>query len=474
MEEKEIVTKGKPEALYETFFRKDGKDKSTTHYCPGCGHGRVHKLIAESLNELGVADRAVFVSPVGCSVFAYYYMNMGNVQAAHGRAPAVGTGVARARPDSIVISYQGDGDLAAIGTAEILHAANRGENMTVIFINNAIYGMTGGQMAPTTMIGQKTLTSPRGRSSDNEGFPIRMCEIISTLEAPVYVERTSCTDVKNILKTKRAIKKAFKLQTERKGFSFIEILCACPTGWKKTPRDSIKWIQETLEPYFKPGVYKDASETAQPKPRIEPSTDPEQIFTALNLQKGKSPRATGRNIGEKRIKLAGFGGQGALTAGVAIATAGMHDGFDVSWLPSYGPEMRGGTANCSVIISDKRIGMPVVLNPNILVALNGPSLDSFEDDVTPGGLVIVNSSLIERKLKRADVKSVYVPLTEIATNLGLKAAANMVALGVVLGCEKLFDKERLHEVFKTSLKRKDTLEMNIKAVNAGFEFVQKH
>jgi 2-oxoisovalerate ferredoxin oxidoreductase beta subunit len=470
--QKELIIKGRPGAIYDTFFRKDG-NQTTTHYCPGCGHGRVHKLIGEALSEMGLADRAVFVSPVGCSVFGYYYMDTGNVQAAHGRAPAVGTGVVRSRQDSIVISYQGDGDLAAIGTAEILHAANRGENMTVIFINNAIYGMTGGQMAPTSMIGQKTLTSPRGRTVENEGNPLRMAEIIATLEAPIYVERTTCTDTKGINKTKRAIRKAFKLQAERKGFSFVEVLCACPTGWKKTPKDSIEWIQTTLEPYFKPGVYKDISEAAQPKGKVEPETDPEKIFAALNLQKGKTLQASNKKIGERRIKIAGFGGQGALTAGVALATAGMNDGLEVSWLPSYGPEMRGGTANCSVIVSDKRIGSPLVINPDVLIAMNGPSLDAFEKEVAAGGTIIVNSSIIERKVQRSDVKAIYAPLTDIAAGLGLKAVANMVALGVFLGQEKLFDKERIHDVLKTSLKRKDTLETNVKAVNAGFDFAQK-
>jgi len=315
MEKIEKVIKGKPEAIYDTFERKAGADKVTTHYCPGCGHGRVHKIIAEALSDMGVSDRTIFISPVGCSVFAYYYMNTGNVQAAHGRAPAVGTGVSRARPDSIVISYQGDGDLAAIGTSEIMHAANRGENMTVIFINNAIYGMTGGQMAPTTMIGQKTITTPRGRTVMNEGYPIRMAEIISSLEAPIYVERTACTDTKGIMKTRKAVRKALKLQAEKKGFTFIEILSACPTGWKKTPKDSIKWIQDVLEPYFKPGVYKDISEAAQPMLRSEPISNPDEIYEQIGLQKGKTATSATQIPEEKRIKIAGFGGQGALTAG---------------------------------------------------------------------------------------------------------------------------------------------------------------
>ncbi|MCM2324335.1 MAG: 2-oxoacid:acceptor oxidoreductase family protein [Oligoflexia bacterium] len=464
------VTKGRPEAIYETFERKSGKDKLTTHYCPGCGHGRAQKLVAEAISEMGLGDRTIFISPVGCSVFSYYYMNTGNVQAPHGRAPAVGTGLVRARPDSIVISYQGDGDLAAIGTAEIIHAANRGENMTVIFINNAIYGMTGGQMAPTTMVGQRTLTTPSGRNAATEGHPMRMAELIATLEAPVYVERVSCTDVKNIHKCRKAIRKGLQLQVERKGFSFIEILATCPTNWKKTPQDSIKWVQDVMEPYFKPGVYKDISATVQPLPRPEPKTDRKELEKILGLQSGKTVAKTTGKIGERRIKIAGFGGQGALTAGAMLATAGMNDGLQVTWLPSYGPEMRGGTANCSVVISDKRIGSPLVTQPNVLIAMNRPSLDAFEQEVAPGGIIMVNSSLIDRKVARTDVKAVYAPFTELAAGLGLKAAANAVAIGVFLAHEKSIDRERIYEVLRTSFKKKEAVETNIRAVDAGYEY----
>ena len=467
----DVIRKGRPGGLYESFDRKVGKDKKTTHYCPGCGHGIIHKLVAEALVDLGIQDRTIFVSPVGCSVFAYYYMDAGNVQAAHGRAPAVGTGVARSRPESIVISYQGDGDLAAIGTSEIIHAANRGENMTVIFINNAIYGMTGGQMAPTTMVDQRTLTSPGGRTVLNDGYPIRMSEIIASLGAPVYVERTSCTDSKNIMRTRKAIRKALTLQIEKKGFSFVEILSTCPTNWKRSPIEAVQWIKDVLEPYFKPGVYKDESETRQPMNREEPVTDANEIFKTLGLEKEKTSEVkVQKKMPELRIKAAGFGGQGALTAGAMLAEAGMNEGLHSSWIPSYGPEMRGGTANCSVILSDKPVGTPIVKNPDILIAMNGPSLDAFEDDVVKDGLIIVNSSIINRKVKRTDIKVVYAPLTEIATNLGLKAVANSVAVGVLLRHHKLFDRKAIYEVLRTSLKKQSALELNFKAVDAGFDF----
>ena len=222
----------KSPAFYDTFERKGGPAKQATHYCPGCGHGNIHKMMAEALHDLGLTDRTVLVSPVGCSVFAYYYFDCGNIQAAHGRAPAVATGIKRANPNAIVMSYQGDGDLAAIGTAETIHAANRGENITVFFVNNAIYGMTGGQMAPTTMIGQKTATTPLGRETEMHGNPIRVAELIASLPAPTYIERVAIGNAKHVMKARKAIRKALKIQAEGRGYSFVEILSPCPTGWK--------------------------------------------------------------------------------------------------------------------------------------------------------------------------------------------------------------------------------------------------
>ncbi|MDR1693103.1 MAG: 2-oxoglutarate oxidoreductase [Oscillospiraceae bacterium] len=226
------------------------------HYCPGCTHGIIHRLVAEAIDELGVGDRAVGVAPVGCSVLAYNYFNCDCVQAAHGRAPAVATGIKRANPQNIVFTYQGDGDLAAIGTAETVHAAARGENITVIFVNNAIYGMTGGQMAPTTMPGQVTQTSPYGRDPKAAGYPIRVCELLSTLDGAAYCERVSADSVKNIRSAKRAIKQAFQNQIDGKGFSLVEVLSSCPTNWGLTPAAALGWIRDKMIPYYPLGVYK--------------------------------------------------------------------------------------------------------------------------------------------------------------------------------------------------------------------------
>ncbi len=227
------------------------------HYCPGCTHGIIHRLVAEAIDELGIEGRTIGVAPVGCSVFAYNYFNCDMVQAAHGRAPAVATGVKRADPNNIVFTYQGDGDLAAIGTAETVHSAARGENITVIFVNNAIYGMTGGQMAPTTLPGQVTQTSPYGRQVESVGYPVKVCELLSNVTGATYLERVAVNDVKNVKNAARAIKKAFKYQMEGKGFSLIEVLSTCPTNWGLTPDKALKWLEENMMPYYPLGVYKD-------------------------------------------------------------------------------------------------------------------------------------------------------------------------------------------------------------------------
>ena len=227
------------------------------HYCPGCTHGIIHRLVAEAIDELGIQGRTIGVAPVGCSVFAYNYFNVDMVQAAHGRAPAVATGVKRSDKNNIVFTYQGDGDLAAIGTAETVHSAARGENITVIFVNNAIYGMTGGQMAPTTLPGQVTQTSPYGRDVSTVGYPIKVCEMLSQVDGAYYLERVAVNNVKNVKKAKAAIKKAFQNQIDGKGFSLVEVISTCPTNWGMSPEAALNWVDEKMIPYYPLGVYKD-------------------------------------------------------------------------------------------------------------------------------------------------------------------------------------------------------------------------
>ena len=229
------------------------------HYCPGCTHGIIHRLVAEAIDELGIEGKTIGVAPVGCAVMAYDYFACDMVEAAHGRAPAVATGIKRALPENIVFTYQGDGDLASIGMAETVHAAARNENITIIFVNNAIYGMTGGQMAPTSLPGQVTQTSPYGRDVKTQGFPVKVAELLSALDGPEYIERVAVNNVKNVNKAKKAIKKAFQNQLEGKGFSLVEVVSSCPTNWGMTPSKALQWVEEKMIPYYPLGVYRDKS-----------------------------------------------------------------------------------------------------------------------------------------------------------------------------------------------------------------------
>jgi 2-oxoisovalerate ferredoxin oxidoreductase beta subunit len=432
----------------------------------------VHKLIAEVIDELGIQDRVIFCSPVGCSVFAYYYFDTCNIQCAHGRAPAVGTGLARAREDSIVISYQGDGDLAGIGMGAIMHAANRGERMAVFFVNNAIYGMTGGQMAPTTIVGQKTLTTPSGRSPGRDGFPLTMCEIIDNLEAPVFIERVSLANGPRILKAKKAIKQALVNQVEKKGFSFVELLSPCPINWKMQPIDARKWIIDKLEPIFPVKNFRNKESGIQ-HDALRPIPD-EEMKKLFSAEKNISIKPKEAHISEQLVKLAGFGGQGVLSGGILLANCAIAEKHNTSWLPSYGPEMRGGTANAGVIISDGQIGSPLVDNPNFFIAMNGPSLDSFEDYVLPGGTVLINSSLIDRKVKRTDIKALYAPLTEIAQQAGAVAAATVAGITIYALATGIIAVDTIKQVIPLSIKRKTLVDENLKVVNAAEEYYTKN
>ncbi len=466
------TTHAKPKTFYQKFERK-GDLQQQTHYCPGCGHGVVHKLIAEALADLGVQDRAVLVSPVGCSVFAYYYFDVGNVQVAHGRAPAAATGIKRALPHSIVMSYQGDGDLAAIGTAEIIHAANRGEKITVFFVNNAIYGMTGGQMAPTTLVGQKTSTSPWGRRPANEGFPLHMAELISTLQAPVYVERVALSDNKNIMKARKAIRKALEIQKEGRGFSFVEILSPCPTIWSKDPIEARKWVAEQMIPTFPLNVFKDVK--PEPLPDNAPPVQPlEELLgmVALAGTKAESAVPYTHHFRDLNIKVAGFGGQGVLLLGQLLTEMGMREGLEVSWLPSYGPEMRSGSAHCHVCLSRERIGSPLISNPDVLVALNEVSLRKFAAQVKPGGLILYNRDRLPEDFSAPQARVVCVPASEMADQLGTAKVANVVMLGALLEETECLAPETAIRALATAIrKRPEMLEVNRKALEAGRAFI---
>ena len=241
--------------MKKVFLKPNSLRDVPTHYCAGCGHGVVHRLICETVDELQIREKVIGIAPVGCAVIAYDYWDFDVTEAAHGRVPAVATGIKRTSSENIVFGYQGDGDLAAIGTAEIIHAANRGENISIIFVNNAVYGMTGGQMAPTTMLNQKTSTTPRGRDQKRDGFPLKVCELLSVLPGVFYAERVSVHDPKNVLKTKKAIKKIFQNQIDNKGFSIVEVLSPCPTYWGMSSKESVQWIDKVMVKEYPLGVY---------------------------------------------------------------------------------------------------------------------------------------------------------------------------------------------------------------------------
>ena len=470
----------KPKGFADVYKHKPGAEKDRTHYCPGCGHGILHKLIAEAMEDLGIIDDTILISPVGCSVFAYYYFDTGNFQVAHGRAPAVGTAVSRANPDKVVISYQGDGDLAAIGGNNILQAANRGENIAVFFVNNAIYGMTGGQMAPTTLEGQITTTTPYGRNLDTDGYPIKMCEVLSQLTAPNYIERVSLHNPANIRKTRNAVRKALENTRDKKGFQFIEVLSTCPSGWKMDAPTAMKWVEEKMIPLYPLGVYRDKGEEAKITVRPVPVMDPAEVWDKLGISSEKDVDFTRPDAGEKyrkmSIRVAGFGGQGIMVTGQALASVALEYGYNVSWLPSYGPEMRGGTANCSVNIQDGTIGAAEAVNPTMVLAMNRPSMEKFEEFILPGGTLMYNSTLIDVKPKRTDISVYPVPVTEIADGLGNTRIQSLVNVGAYAAITDMFKPEDvialLPKLFKG--KNQSIIDLNAKAVKAGYDYVKEN
>jgi len=464
--------------FYPVFERK-AELQHQTHYCPGCGHGIAHKLIAAAIDDLGIQDRTVLISPVGCSVFAYYYFDVGNVQVAHGRAPAAATAVKRALPHSIVLSYQGDGDLAGIGTAEILHAANRGEPLTVFFINNAIYGMTGGQIAPTTPLGSKTITSPAGRSVWNEGYPLHVSEVLASLEAPVYVERVALGNNKMIVRAKRAIRKAIENQVHGLGFSFVEILSPCPTIWKMQPQDAQAWVRDELTKIYPLNVFRDRSADAQHRPAPAAAPPLKEIPAILGLENtggaAPLPGAVTNPAMPKdfRIKVAGFGGQGVLILGEILAEAALDAGLEVSWLPSYGPEMRSGTSNCQVRIASAPIDSPLVSRPNILMALNEPALRKFLPAVEPGGWVLYNGRCLPADIARPDVNFIVQPFTELGDQLGDARAGNVVMLGALLEAADLMNERYIDAALARLVKSEGWLAIDRKALARGKELFQE-
>jgi 2-oxoisovalerate ferredoxin oxidoreductase beta subunit len=466
--------------FYERFDRHDGgrglKGRST-HYCPGCGHGLVHKFLADAIEELGVQDRTIAISPVGCSVFLHYYLDVGNSQAAHGRAPAVALGHKLANPDAVVVSYQGDGDLASIGLAEILQAAQLGIPITVVFVNNAVYGMTGGQLAPTTLTGQATTTSPYGRDR-TAGTPLRMAELLAQLDGPVYVERVALFDAKQRIKARAAIGKALRLQVENRGFGFVEVLAECPTHLHLTPEENERWVKQRMLPVFPLGVKKDVPDEPWPAWKT-PRFDADELAAIVGAEPDRRERTTaafpttpwGKDIA---VKLAGAGGDGAQTAGVLLARIAIEQGFDATHIPSYGPESRGGTSYADVRIAEREVLSPAAPRPHVLVAFNAPSLAKFGPAVPPGGIVLFDRSTVASPpALDPGVRAIGVPFTAIASEVGRTMFKNTVALGAFQEATVLFPKEAFLAGMRQALREKPALvRLNEEAFSRGAQAIR--
>ncbi|HOR98603.1 MAG TPA: 2-oxoacid:acceptor oxidoreductase family protein [Kiritimatiellia bacterium] len=423
------MTEKKTVGMYETFVRS-GKETRSTHYCAGCGHGIIHKLITEALTELGIQDRTIIVNPIGCAVFGYYYWDCGNVGAAHGRAPSVGTAINRVRRNAVVISYQGDGDLGAIGFNNTFQAASRGEHMAVFFVNNAIYGMTGGQMAPTTLEGMKTATSPFGRDPLTAGYPLHVCEVLDQLKAPVYIERVSVADTKRIMQAKRAVRKALEIQRDGKGYAFVEFLSPCPTNLGMDANAAALFCVEQMEREYPLGCLRDLQATAQPRPAAGAAPSVEAYFGA-STQQSVPEAVIDETFGELRLKFTGYGGQGILSLGVCVAEAARLERRFTTWFPTYGPEQRGGSAACSVVLSGRPIGSPAVDHPDVLVCMNQPSFERFAKDVKPGGTVIVDATVPQQVPVPEGVRVVTMPAIDLAIKMGVPKAANTMMLAAL-------------------------------------------
>ncbi len=469
------MTEKKTVGMYETFCRS-GKQTRATHYCAGCGHGIIHKLITEAMVELGIQDRTIMVNPIGCGVFGYYYWDCGNVGAAHGRAPAVGTAINRVRRDAVVISYQGDGDLGAIGFNNTFQAASRGEHMAVFFVNNAIYGMTGGQMAPTTLEGMTTATSPFGRDPLTAGYPLHVCEVLNQLKAPVYIERVSVADTKRIMQAKRAVRKALEIQRDGKGYAFVEFISPCPTNLGMDSLKAALFCMEQMEKEYPLGCVRDESAAAVPRAPVAAAPTVEEYFAQSEMQHQAPAAEVDEKARELRLKFTGFGGQGILSLGICVAEAARLEKRFTTWFPSYGPEQRGGSAACSVVISGRPVGSPSVDHPDVLVCMNQPSYERFVKDVRPGGTVIVDATVPLAVKAPEGVRVVSMPAIDLSIKMGVPKAANTMMLAALakLGVTGLKN-EHLLAALDASFKNKPALvEKNRILLNEAEAWMEKN
>ncbi len=436
-----------------------------TNFCPGCPHGIVERLVCEVMDELDIEGETIGVAPVGCSVISYDFFGCDMIEAAHGRAPAVATAVKRVHPDKVVFAYQGDGDLASIGMAETVHAATRGENITIIFINNAIYGMTGGQMAPTSLPNQVTQTSPYGRDVSTAGNPIRVSELLNALDGPAYIERVCVDTPKNVRKAKKGHQEGLPepdrrcgLLVHRGGFHLPHQL-----GHDAAGRLRVDAREHAAVLSARSGARCDRRRLRQ---RRRGGKRP-QCGLPHRPSRGRVRR---RQLMGKDLTcvVAGFGGQGSLFAGKVIATAGLIEDREVSWMPSYGPEMRGGTANCSVTLSDEPIGSPLITRPSALIALNQPSFDKFIDNVEEGGIVVVDTAMVPSLTEPEGVTVIGIPATKMCEEAGLKGLGNIVLIGKLWAETGFCSEEALDgAIAKVAGKKPEKLEQNRQAIKLG-------
>ncbi len=419
----------KATGFYENFERS-GKETRDTHYCPGCGHGILHKLICEAIADLGLQDQTIVINPIGCAVFGYYYWDVGNVAAAHGRAQSIASAMTRTLPGKTIVSYQGDGDLGAIGFNATFQAASRGERFVTFFVNNIVYGMTGGQMAPTTLVGQKTSTTPHGRAPEHDGYPLHACETLNQLKAPIFIARGSLADIGRIRKTRQLIRKALKVASEEKGYVFVELLASCPTNFGLDPVKSAQFMIDHMEKEFPLGTFRDETESATPRTPLEAQSTLTDFFK--NTIHASAPSEPSPKFVEKRIRMAGHGGQGVLSLGTAIAEAGRMAGQHASWFPIYSPEQRGGFASCTVVVSGEKIGSPDTISPDLLICLNRSAFDKFGATVPAGGMIVCDKSCGVLPGEEPDgVTLINIPAIELAIQFGTAKATNTVVLAAL-------------------------------------------
>ncbi len=411
------------------------------HFCPGCGHGSLLKFVEEALHAVGKDREAIWVSPVGCGGLTDSYLDMHHILSPHGRASAVATAVKRLHPEAIVITSQGDGDLASIGIAEALHAANRGEDLCIFFVNNANFAMTGGQMAPTTILGQKTSTSVMGRTLEEHGAPLKMCELLNTLDGPAFIARVAFGGAKTMREARRVIHKAIQNQIEHRGYSFVEILSPCPSNWHCDPVEARERVENWMTQTYPLGIFRDEDRSQLIQNRAQPTEFEQEIsrntlfelthsvgsmareniaLAPLNLNAYASTSHT------VRILAAGFGGQGVLTLGKVLTQLALDSELKATWMPSYGPEMRGGVCRCHVQISNEGIACPVVDTPDLLFALNQPSFDTLSPTISPNGCVIYDADLIENVPN--DPRFIGLNATTLAQAANQPRGANLILL----------------------------------------------